>query len=116
MSAEGDYDPDDLDEDDTYMEESEVLIEEAETQKPEEVVKKIVKRPKKAKVQESWDDDSKEESDPENTGSTTGTSQSNANRKGGLILVLKAFKLLEEEFSKKFYKIGTLPVVTGHIH
>ncbi|KAL3608254.1 hypothetical protein FPOAC2_03248 [Fusarium poae] len=105
MSAEGDYDLDDLDGDDTYMEESEVLIDEVETEKPEEVAEKTVKRPKKVKVQESWDDDS-DESDPGSTGSTTGMSQSNVNRKGGLILVLRAFKLLEEDFSKKFCKIG----------
>ncbi|GKU07018.1 dead deah box helicase [Fusarium langsethiae] len=110
MSAEGDYDQDDLDEDDTYMEESEVLLDEIQTQKPAEVTKETAKLPKKGKpVADSWDDDS-EESEPDNTGSpaanTPGTSQSSVNRKGGLILVLKAFKLLEEEFGQKFYKIG----------
>ncbi|CEF75396.1 hypothetical protein FGSG_10059 [Fusarium graminearum PH-1] len=103
MSAEGDYDPDDFGEDDTFMEEPE----EAETQKSEEVVEKTAKK-SKAVIADSWEDDSDEESEPENTGSTAAntTSQSSVDRKGGLILVLKAFKLLEEEFSKKFYKIG----------
>ncbi|RGP72272.1 dead deah box helicase [Fusarium sporotrichioides] len=110
MSAEGDYDPDDLDDDDTYMEEPEVLLDEIQTQKPAEVTKETAKLPKKGKpVADSWDDDS-EESEPDNTESyaanTPGTSQSSVNRKGGLILVLKAFKLLEEEFGQKFYKIG----------
>ncbi|KAM0540338.1 hypothetical protein ACHAO7_011274 [Fusarium culmorum] len=103
MSAEGDYDPDDFGEDDTFVEEPE----ETETQKPEEVVEKTVKK-SKAVIADSWEDDSDDETEPENTGSTAAntTSQSSLDRKGGLILVLKAFKLLEEEVSKKFYKIG----------
>ncbi|KAF0644482.1 hypothetical protein FPSE5266_20044 [Fusarium pseudograminearum] len=107
MSAEGDYNPDGFGEDDTFMEEPE----ETETQKPEEVVEKTVEKTvkkSKAVIADSWEDDSDDETEPENTGSTAAntTSQSSADRKGGLILVLKAFKLLEEEFSKKFYKIG----------
>ncbi|QPC77480.1 hypothetical protein HYE68_008232 [Fusarium pseudograminearum] len=96
MSAEGDYDLDGFGEDDTFMEESE----ETEMQKPEEVVEKTAKK-SKAVIADSWEDDSDEESEPENTGSTAAntTSQSSVDRKGGLILVLKAFKLLEEEFS-----------------
>jgi hypothetical protein len=114
MSAEGDYDPDDLEEDDTYMDESEVVLDEAETQKPDEIAKTVkfsAKDKSKVKVQvaDSWDDDS-EESEPEDTGPTTantsGTPRSSGDRKGGLMLVLKAFKMLEEEFGEKFYKIG----------
>ncbi|RGP64985.1 dead deah box helicase [Fusarium longipes] len=112
MSAEGDYDPDGFDEDDTYMNESEMLGDNAETQKPDEIAEKTATPPAKVtpkvKVADSWDDDS--ESEPENTGSTTadtsGAPRPGVDRKGGLMLVLKAFELLEKEFGEKFYKIG----------
>lgn len=113
MSVEEDYDPEDLDENDNFMDESEVITNEAGAQKSDKIIEKTIKLPakgkSKVKVADSWDDES-EDSEPESTESTSdngpGTPQSSADRKGGLISVLKAFKMLEEEFGEKFYKIG----------
>lgn len=113
MSAEGDYDWDVLQEDDNQMDESSVGLDEFEMQNPSEVVGKTpklsAKGKPKIKVADSWDDDESEESETESIGSAatnTSGNASKADRKGGLMFVLKAFKLLEEEFGEKFYKIG----------
>ncbi|KAF9767377.1 hypothetical protein IL306_000076 [Fusarium sp. DS 682] len=112
ISAKDDFDLDDLDED-SDADDSEVSWGETEAQKPAETVENVVKVSAKGKtkikVADSWDDDS-EESGSESIGSSTANTseapQSDLNRKDGLMLVLKAFKLLEAEFGAKFYKIG----------
>ncbi|KAH7193064.1 uncharacterized protein B0J16DRAFT_300657 [Fusarium flagelliforme] len=113
MSAEGDYDWDVLHEDDNQMDESSVVLDEFEIQNASEVVDKTpklsAKGKPKIKVADSWDDDESEESETESIGSTAANTSGNpskADRKGGLMFVLKAFKLLEEEFGEMFYKIG----------
>ncbi|KAM0200221.1 hypothetical protein ACHAPI_002645 [Fusarium lateritium] len=112
VSAEDDYDVDCLDEDDDGLDDTEETLEEVETQKPGETVEKTVKLSAKGKgkvkVADSWDDDS-EESDSEIANSTTADIPEAPQvelDKGSLMLVLKAFSLLEEEFGRKFYKIG----------
>ncbi|RBR05389.1 uncharacterized protein FIESC28_11376 [Fusarium coffeatum] len=113
MSAEEDYDWDVLHEDDNQMDEQGVGLDEFEIQNPSEVVDKTpklsAKSKSKIKVADSWDDDESEESENESIGSTAANTSGNlseGDRKGGLMFVLKAFKLLEEEFGEKFYKIG----------
>ncbi|KAF4458030.1 hypothetical protein F53441_184 [Fusarium austroafricanum] len=69
----------------------------------------FVKGKTKVKIADSWDDDSEEsESDSicSSTPNTSETPQSNLGRKDGLMLVLKAFRLLEAEFGEKLYKVG----------
>ncbi|KAK2479524.1 hypothetical protein H9L39_08898 [Fusarium oxysporum f. sp. albedinis] len=69
-----------------------------------------VKSKSKIKVADSWDDDSEEPSESEGlrsyTANTLEAQQLGLNKKDWLILVLKAFKLLEVEFGAKFYEIG----------
>ncbi|KAJ4265390.1 hypothetical protein NW762_004678 [Fusarium torreyae] len=112
MSAEGDFEMDDLDEDESDIDDSEEASQDAEVEKPVETAEKALKPSAKGKsrpkIADSWDDDS-DESESESVNSSAGapeTPQSDFDGKGGLMLVLKAFKLLEEDFGNKFYKIG----------
>ncbi|KAF4957474.1 hypothetical protein FSARC_11310 [Fusarium sarcochroum] len=112
MSAEGDYEMDDFDENESDMDDSEEALRETEVQKPVETIEKAVKLSakggSKVKIADSWDDSDESESESVDS-SAAGTSeapQSDFDGKGGLMLVLKAFKLLEEDFGDKFYKIG----------
>ncbi|KAM0344559.1 hypothetical protein ACHAPU_007333 [Fusarium lateritium] len=111
VNAEDGYDMDAFDED-NVQDGTEEQDEKVETQKPVETVGKTVKfsaREKgkgKVKIADSWDDDS-EESDSETIDPTTANvPDPDFDKKGGLMLVLKAFSLLEEEVGDKFYKIG----------
>ncbi|KAF4466491.1 dead deah box helicase [Fusarium albosuccineum] len=123
MNSGGDFDMEDVDDDMSDMGEGdESTPEVVEAQKPVETSKKVAqasaKGKAKAKVLDSWEDESdasaseSEESASESgmagssTAGETATTQSEFDKAGGLMQVLKAFKLLEAEFGDKFYKIG----------
>ncbi|KAM5352390.1 hypothetical protein ACJ41O_005113 [Fusarium nematophilum] len=62
---------------------------------------------RRARVLDSWEDASDDESDPESAKSDSAEeAATHAQFKGGLVRVMKAFSLLEQEFGRKFYQIG----------
>ncbi|RSL80080.1 hypothetical protein CEP52_017441, partial [Fusarium oligoseptatum] len=84
----------------------------------EKATEALGKKKTKTKVPESWEDESdisgsesESGSDLERIGSSatkeeTAPSPSDLDEGGGLMKVLRAFTLLEQEFSDKFYKVG----------
>ncbi|KAF4343302.1 dead deah box helicase [Fusarium beomiforme] len=113
ISAKDDFELDVLDEEDRDGDDPGASFGETEGQKSAETVESVVKVSAKGKakikVADSWDDDS-EESELEGidacTVNTSEAAQPDLNRQDGLMLVLKAFKLLEANFGAKFYNIG----------
>jgi hypothetical protein len=84
----------------------------------EKATEALGKKKAKSKVPESWEDESDtsvSESEPGSHSGMVGSSaseeetapsRSDLDKGGGLMKVLRAFKLLEQEFSDKFYKVG----------
>ncbi|KAL6415151.1 hypothetical protein AUP68_01696 [Ilyonectria robusta] len=110
LETSGDDDSDGSDESDT-----EELGGKQEAAKPvaaKEKKEDPAKKKKKAKVLDSWDDGSSEsESEPawddsDEEDSTPPPSSAQSSLGGGLLNVLKAFELLQEDYEAKFMKIG----------